>query len=69
MDVRMNYFEETRGPEFEPPNNAASTGARPGSLEKIRVMAERLNSGQPLHHEDDETFISKLSRQKRRAAC
>ena len=57
----MNYCEQSREQNFEPPNDASSTGANPGSLEKIRVMAERFRYGQPLHHENDETFISKLN--------
>ena len=57
----MSYFEQSRAQEFEPPNDASSTGAKPGSHEKIRVMAERYSSGQPLHHENDETFIVRLN--------
>ena len=64
LDIWMNYFEQSRAQEFEPLNDATPTHANPGSLEKIRVMTERFSSGQPLHHENDETFISKLDRKR-----
>ena len=60
----MNFYEQSRAQKFEPPNKAASTGANPGSVEKIRVMAERFSTGQPIHHVNDETFISKLDRKR-----
>ena len=60
----MNYCEQSRAQNFEPPNDASSTDANPGSPEKIRVMAERFNLGQPIHHKNDESFISKLNRKR-----
>ena len=54
----MDYAVESRDYRFEPPNQSAPTQARPGSAQKLQVMAERYRSGQPLHHPNDETFVA-----------
>ena len=54
----MDYVAQSRDYRFEPRNQSAPTQARPGSAEKLQVMAERYRSGQPLHHPDDETFVA-----------
>lgn len=54
----MDYAAQSRGYEFEPPNRSEPTQARPGSAQKLQVMAERFRSGQPLHHPNDETLVS-----------
>jgi hypothetical protein len=54
---RMNLFETIRvyqhDLDFEPHETPIATAAPPGSLEKIRVMCERLSLGQDLHHPND----------------
>ncbi len=52
----MDYVEQSRNYKFEPPNRSAPTQARPGSAQKLEVMAERYRSGQPLHDPNDETL-------------
>lgn len=39
--------------DFEPHSTPIATAAPPGSLEKIRVMCERLAAGEELHHPND----------------
>ena len=53
----MDYLVQSRDCQFEPPNQSAPTQARPGSAQKLQVMAERFRSGQPLHHPNDETLV------------
>lgn|GEM_PF-3074244 len=43
------YFEPLAGPDFVP------TSAPCGSMEKIQVMRERMERGEPLYHPGDET--------------
>ena len=40
--------------DFVPAADCIPTGARPGSIEKIQVMRERLEAGQPIFHRRDE---------------
>ena len=54
----MDYVAQSRDYRFEPRNQSAPTQARPGSAEKLQVMAERYRSGQPLHHPSDETLAA-----------
>jgi hypothetical protein len=54
----MDYVALSRDHQFEPPNQSAPTQARPGSAQKLQVMAERYRSGQPLHHPNDETLVA-----------
>ena len=54
----MNYVAQSRDYQFEPLNQSAPTQARPGSAQKLQVMAERYRSGQPLHHLNDETLVT-----------
>jgi hypothetical protein len=77
-----NIFRELRlkkhDEDFEPRSECEPTGARPGSLEKLFVITERVRLGQPLWHKYDEcvlatiseefekaTFINKVFREKR----
>jgi len=39
--------------DYEPPNEAEPTEARPGTLEKIAVLRERFATGRPLHCHGD----------------
>jgi hypothetical protein len=55
----MSYIEQSRDHQFEPPNLSAPTKAHPGSLEKVRVMAERYRAGQPLHDPNDVTCLDR----------
>ena len=54
---RMNLFETIRhyqhDLDFEPHSTPIATAAPPGSLEKIRVMCERLANGEDMHHAND----------------
>ena len=54
----MDYREHSRDYQFEPPNRSTPTEARPGSTQKLQIMAERYRSGQPLHHPNDETLVA-----------
>jgi hypothetical protein len=73
-ELRLKQHDE----DFEPRNECVPTGARPGSLEKLFVITERVRLGQPLWHKYDEcvlatiseefekaTFINKVFREKR----
>ena len=53
----MNYVMQSREYRFQPPNQTNPTPAKPGSVEKLRVMTERYRAGQPLHHPGDATFF------------
>jgi hypothetical protein len=53
----MDYLVQSRDCQFKPPNQSSPTQARPGSAQKLQVMAERFRSGQPLHHPDDVTSV------------
>ena len=41
--------------DFNPIPAVFATDAHPGSIRKVNVMAERLERGEDLFHEDDET--------------
>ena len=60
----MDYVLESRENRFEPPNQTDATEAKPGSIEKLRVMAERYRAGQPLHHPSDATCLNHRERTK-----
>ena len=49
----MDYLLQSRESQFEPPNLTEATAAKPGSIEKLQVMAQRYRAGQPLHHPRD----------------
>lgn len=49
----MDYVTQSRHRHFEPPNRSLSTQVAPGTPQKIEVMAQRYQAGQPLHHPDD----------------
>ena len=56
----LDFAELSRDSEFEPPNRGQPTHARPGSMEKLTVMAERYSQGQQLHHPDDVSWLGLL---------
>ena len=60
----MDYALQSRESRFEPPNQTEATAAKPGSIEKLRVMAERYRAGQPLHHPSDATCLDHRERAK-----
>ena len=60
----MDYLLQSRERRFEPPNQTAATTAKPGSIEKLRVMAQRYRAGQPLHHPRDETCFAHRERKR-----
>jgi transposase-like protein len=49
--VSPGHEERTRPPTEQEP--AQATRARPGTVEKVAVMASRLAQGEPLHHLGD----------------
>lgn len=55
-----NYVELSRDSEYEPPNLGRPTQARPGSTEKLTIMAKRYRQGQQLHHPDDVQWLRLL---------
>ena len=60
----MDYVLQSREMRFEPPNQTEATAAKPGSIEKLRVMAQRYGAGQPLHHPSDATCLDHRERAK-----
>jgi len=70
---RMNLFETIRfyqhDLDFEPHEVPVATAAAPGSLEKIRVMCERLALGQELHHPNDMQTTATMELQHEMAAA
>lgn len=54
----MDYVTQSRDYQFEPRNQSAPTRARPGSAQKLQVMAERYRTGQQLHHPNDERLVA-----------
>ena len=61
----MDYILHSREMRFEPPNQTKATAAKPGSIEKLRVMAQRYGAGQPLHHPSDATCLDHRERSKK----
>ena len=61
----MDYLMQSRESLFEPPNLTEATAAKPGSIEKLRVMAQRYGAGQPLHHPSDATCLDHRERSKK----
>jgi hypothetical protein len=55
----------TRGHDidFEPNRDPVPTEARPGSIEKLKVLEERLLRGEKLSHPDDERMLASLEEQ------
>ena len=53
----LDYVLQSRVSQFEPPNQTQATAAKPGSIEKLQVMAQRYLAGQPLHQPRDETCL------------
>ena len=68
---RLNLFETIRIYEhdldFEPIEAKTPTDAAPGSLEKMRVMCERIKRGEHLHHEGDQCVLASIERQQEMA--
>ena len=60
-----NIFDELKSKmhdeDFEPRAKSKPTAARPGSLEKLHVLAERAERGQPLWHPFDECILATVS--------
>lgn len=71
--ARMNLFETIRhyqhDIDFEPHEVPVATAAPPGSLEKIRVMCERLKNGEELHHPNDMQTTATMELQHEMAAA
>lgn len=47
--------------DYIPTNPCSPTDAKPGTPEKIAVLCERVQLGQPLWHEDDEVTLGALN--------
>lgn len=58
----MDYVLQGRATQFRPPNQTEPTSAKPGSMEKLSVMAERYRAGQPLHDPNDATCFDRRGR-------
>ena len=59
MDGPKNIFQaiSTDGEwDFEPPVDGAPTTAPPGTRRKIDELAARMQRGEPLWHDDDNTY-------------
>ena len=63
-NMYMDYLLQSRESRFEPPNQTEATAAKPGSIEKLQVMAQRYRAGQPLHHPRDATCLDHRERAK-----
>jgi hypothetical protein len=62
-ELRLKQHDE----DFEPRNECEPTGARPGSLEKLFVITERVRLGQPLWHKYDECVLATISEEFEKA--
>jgi hypothetical protein len=66
-----NIFDELKSKmhdeDFEPRAKSEPTAARPGSLEKLHVLAERAERGQPLWHPFDECILATVSEEFEKA--
>lgn len=66
-----NIFDELKSKlhdeDFEPRGRSKPTAARPGSLEKLHVLAERAERGQPLWHPFDECVLATVSQEFEKA--
>jgi hypothetical protein len=66
-----NIFQELKSKlhdeDFEPRAKCEPTAARPGSLEKLFVLAERVELGQPLYHPYDECILATVSQEFEKA--
>jgi hypothetical protein len=49
--------------DFEPNRDPVPTEAKPGSIEKLKVLEERLLRGEKLSHPDDEPMLASLEEQ------
>jgi hypothetical protein len=60
-----NIFDELKSKlhdeDFEPRAKCEPTAARPGSLEKLFVLAQRVERGQPLYHPFDECVLATVA--------
>jgi hypothetical protein len=62
-EIRLKQHDE----DYEPRSECKPTGARPGSLEKLFVIAERVRLGQPLWHKYDECVLATVSEEFEKA--
>jgi hypothetical protein len=71
--LRRNLFETIEcyqhDLDFEAHSEPAPTGAKPGSLEKIQVMCQRLANGEELHHPNDERTCASMELQHQMTAA
>jgi hypothetical protein len=58
-EIKLKQHDE----DFEPDELPEPTGARPGSLEKLFVIVERVEKGQQLFHPGDEMRSATISQQ------
>ena len=62
-EIRLKQHDE----DYEPDELPLPTGARPGSLEKLFVIAERVEKGQKLFHPCDETVLATVKQEIEKA--
>jgi len=57
QEIRLKQHDE----DYEPCNESLPTGAKPGSLEKLLVIIERVERGQPLFHPGDNPVLATIA--------
>lgn len=62
-ELRLKQHDE----DFEPSSKCEPTAARPGSLEKLFVLVERAERGQPLWHKYDECIAATVAMEVEKA--
>lgn len=62
-EIKLKLHDE----DFEPGEMPEPTGARPGSLEKLFVIAKRVELGQQLFHPCDESVLATVAQQFEKA--
>jgi hypothetical protein len=62
-EIKIKQHDE----DYEPSELPEPTGARPGSLEKLFVIVERVEKGQALFHPGDETVLATIAEEFEKA--
>lgn len=60
-NVHWDILRYGHDEDYKPAREAIPTHARPGSDEKIAILAERVAMGMPLFHPEDATTLAKLN--------
>lgn len=69
--MNQNIFDELRfkkhDEDFSPKREGAATGAKAGSLEKLFVIADRVEKGEQLFHPGDNQILATVSEEFEKA--